>query len=114
MAMARAEPLDARSRKTALIVSTVALAACFMIWTVFSITGVRIQRDFGLNSTQFGLLVGMPVLNGALSRLLLGILAERVGRCIASPAVQLLADETSRRTARATRYASHLAAALGR
>src|SRR3546814_8150571 len=69
MAMAIAEPLDARSRKTALIMSTVALAACFMIWTVFSIIGVRIQRDFGLNATQFGLLVGMPVLTGALSRL---------------------------------------------
>src|SRR3546814_14528774 len=47
MAMAIAEPLDARSRTTALIMSTVALAACFMIWTVFSIIGVRIQRDFG-------------------------------------------------------------------
>src|SRR3546814_20202719 len=48
MAMAIAEPLDARSRKTALIMSTVALAACFMIWTVFSILGDSIQRDFGL------------------------------------------------------------------
>src|SRR5690606_469900 len=77
--MAKADPQDARSRRTALVMSTLDLAACFMVWTVFSIVGVRIQREFGLNETQFGLLVGMPILTGALSRLPLGILADRIG-----------------------------------
>src|SRR3546814_1621322 len=75
--------------------STVALAACFMIWTVFSIIGVRIQRDFGLNATQFGLLVGMPVLTGALSRLPLGILADRIGGRLVYTAVMLIAAATT-------------------
>src|SRR3546814_19877247 len=70
---------DERPRRTALGMSTLALAACFMVWTVFSIDGVRIQREFGLTETQSGLLVGLPILTGALHRLPLGILADRVG-----------------------------------
>src|SRR3546814_15187672 len=94
-----AEPLDARSRKAALIMSTVALAACFMVWTAFSIVGVRIQREFGLNETQFGLLAGIPVLTGALSRLPLGILADRPGGPTVSTVLLLAAPPAPRRTA---------------
>src|SRR3546814_2671358 len=36
---------DESRRRSALVMSTVALAACFMVWTVFSIVGVRIQRS---------------------------------------------------------------------
>src|SRR3546814_12929296 len=94
--------------------STVALAACFMIWTVFSIIGVRIQRDFGLNATQFGLLVGMPVLTGALSRLPLGILADRIGGRLVYTAVMLIAAATTWLMASATSYEMLLVGALGR
>src|SRR3546814_4876074 len=93
--------------------STVALAACFMIWTVFSIIGVRIQRDFGLNATQFGLLVGMPVLTGALSRLPLGILADRIGGRLVYTAVMLIAAATTWLMASATSYEMLLVGALG-
>lgn len=47
--------------------STVAFATCFAVWTIFSIIGVRIKQNLGLNDTEFGLLVAMPILTGSLS-----------------------------------------------
>ena len=38
----------------ALTLSTLAFTVCFAIWTVFSILGVQIKQDLGLNDTQFG------------------------------------------------------------
>lgn len=104
---------DARSRKAALVMSTVALAACFMVWTIFSIVGVRIQREFGLNETQFGLLVGMPILTGALSRLPLGILADRIGGRIVYTVLMLVAAAAAWAMAGARTYEMLLVGALG-
>lgn len=53
--------------------------ACFAGWTIFSIIGVRIKADLGLNDTQFGLLVATSMLTGSLSRLMLGIWTEQYG-----------------------------------
>ena len=39
----------------ALTLSTLAFTVCFAIWTVFSILGVQIKQDLGLNDTEFGL-----------------------------------------------------------
>ena len=47
--------------------STLAFTVCFAVWTIFSILGVQIKQDLGLNDTQFGLLVGTPILTGSLS-----------------------------------------------
>jgi NNP family nitrate/nitrite transporter-like MFS transporter len=66
-------------RRSALAASTIAFTACFAVWTIFSIIGIRIQKDLGLNDTEFGLLVGTPILTGAVSRLFIGILADRFG-----------------------------------
>ena len=63
----------------ALWISTLAFTACFAVWTIFSIIGVQIARDLNLNDTQFGLLVGTPVLSGALTRVFLGIWADQFG-----------------------------------
>ncbi|HWK13647.1 MAG TPA: MFS transporter, partial [Rhizobiaceae bacterium] len=52
----------------ALSVSTIAFTVCFAVWTIFSIIGVKIKADLGLTETQFGLLVGMPILTGSLVR----------------------------------------------
>ncbi len=57
----------------ALWLSTLAFTLCFAVWTIFSIIGVQIKRDLGLTETQFGLLVGTPILTGSLIRLILGI-----------------------------------------
>lgn len=66
-------------QRKALGVSTLAFAACFAVWTVFSIIGLRIKADLGLNDTEFGLLVAAPILTGSLSRIFLGIWTDRVG-----------------------------------
>jgi NNP family nitrate/nitrite transporter-like MFS transporter len=66
-------------RRLALGASTIAFTACFAVWTIFSIIGIRIQKELGLSDTEFGLLVGTPILSGAVSRLFIGILADRFG-----------------------------------
>ncbi len=69
-----------RAKQTkALSTSTIAFTACFAVWTIFSIIGVQIKADLGLNDTQFGLLVGTPILTGSLSRIVLGIWSDQYG-----------------------------------
>ena len=63
----------------ALWLSTLAFTICFAVWTIFSIIGIRIKQELGLNDTQFGLLVGTPILSGSLIRLLLGIWTDQYG-----------------------------------
>ena len=63
----------------ALGMSTAAFIICFAVWTIFSIIGVRIKQNLGLNDTEFGLLVAMPILSGSLSRVFLGIWTDQYG-----------------------------------
>jgi NNP family nitrate/nitrite transporter-like MFS transporter len=63
----------------ALWLSTVAFTTCFAVWTIFSIIGLQIQKDLGLSETEFGLLVGTPILSGSLIRLILGIWSDQYG-----------------------------------
>ncbi|WP_017430220.1 MFS transporter [Vreelandella jeotgali] len=63
----------------ALSFSTLAFTTCFAVWTIFSIIGVKIKQDLGLNETQFGTLVATPVLTGSISRIFLGIWTEQLG-----------------------------------
>ena len=62
----------------ALWLSTIA-TVCFAAWTIFSIIGVQIKEDLGLTETQFGLLVGTPILTGSLVRIALGIWTDQYG-----------------------------------
>lgn len=59
--------------------STVAFTVCFAVWTIFSIIGLQIREDLGLNDTEFGLLVATPILTGSLSRIFLGIWTDQYG-----------------------------------
>ena len=59
--------------------STFAFTICFAVWTIFSIIGIQIKKDLGLNEAQFGLLVGTPILSGSLIRLALGIWTDQYG-----------------------------------
>src|SRR6476659_1787860 len=68
-----------QGRETALGMSTLAFTVCFAIWTIFSIIGVQIRQDLGLTDTQFGLLVGTPILTGSLIRLVLGVWTDQHG-----------------------------------
>ena len=53
----------------ALWLSTISFTICFAVWTIFSIIGIQIKQELGLNETQFGLLIGTPILTGSLIRL---------------------------------------------
>jgi len=59
--------------------STIAFTVCFAIWMMFAVIGIPIKKMLGLNETQFGLLVAMPVLTGSLIRVPLGMLTDRYG-----------------------------------
>lgn len=63
----------------ALGLSTFSFTACFAVWTIFSIIGVRIKQELGLSETEFGILVATPVLTGSISRIFLGVLTEQYG-----------------------------------
>ncbi|HVV66101.1 MAG TPA: nitrate/nitrite transporter [Rhizomicrobium sp.] len=80
LATASAAAAGAGSRKyRALALAAFAFAVCFAVWTLFSIVGVRIKQELGLGDAAFGLLIATPVLTGALSRLFLGLLSDRLG-----------------------------------
>ena len=61
------------------IMSTLAFTVCFMIWMMFAVIGIPIKQTLGLNETEFGLLIAMPVLTGSLIRLPLGMLTDKYG-----------------------------------
>ncbi len=70
---------DKRKQISVLTMNTVAFTVNFMVWTMFSIIGIKIKGELGLNETEFGLLVATPILTGSLVRLPLGLLTDRFG-----------------------------------
>ncbi len=62
-----------------LTMSTLAFTTCFAVWVMFSIIGIPIKANLGLNETQFGLLAATPILTGSLIRLPLGMLTDKYG-----------------------------------
>ena len=99
--------------RRALVTSTVAFTVCFAVWTIFSIIGVQIKHDLGLNDTQFGLLVGTPILTGSLIRLVLGIWTDQYGGRLVYTAVMVSAAVATWLLSWATTYETMLMAALG-
>jgi NNP family nitrate/nitrite transporter-like MFS transporter len=101
------------SASRALSMSTIAFTVCFAVWTIFSIIGVRIKQELGLTETEFGLLVGTPILTGSLVRMLLGIWTDRFGGRIVYTATMLAAAMATFLLAFASTYPQMLLAALG-
>ncbi|MGB3271629.1 MAG: MFS transporter [Xanthobacteraceae bacterium] len=100
-------------QRTALAMSTVAFTVCFAVWTIFSIIGIRIREDLGLSETQFGLLVGTPILTGSLIRVALGIWTDLYGGRIVFTLTMLAAAVATYLLSWATTYPQMLLAALG-
>ena len=59
--------------------STIAFTICFAVWMMFAVIGIPIKQNLGLNETQFGILIALPVLTGSLIRLPLGMWTDRFG-----------------------------------
>ncbi|OYW27603.1 MAG: MFS transporter [Caulobacter sp. 12-67-6] len=51
----------------------------FMVWVILGPLGVAIAKDFNLDPAQKGLMVAIPVLAGAVLRLVNGVLVDRIG-----------------------------------
>ncbi len=77
--MATATVLDTRKQYSVLVMNTMAFTVNFAVWTMFSVIGIKIKDELGLNETAFGLLVATPILTGSLARLPLGLLTDRYG-----------------------------------
>lgn len=50
----------------------------FMVWVILGPLGVQIARDLHLSPAEKGLMVAVPVLSGALLRLVLGVLVDHL------------------------------------
>lgn len=108
-----AAPSQDSASRQALVMSTIAFTVCFAVWTIFSIIGVRIKQELGLNETEFGLLVGTPILTGSLVRMVLGVWTDRYGGRLVYTMTMLAAAVATFLLAFAHTYEQMLLAALG-
>ncbi len=113
MNASRAGTVAPEGQGTALWASTVAFTVCFAVWTIFAIIGVRIKQDLGLSETEFGLLVGTPILTGSLTRIFLGIWTDQYGGRRVFTLVMLAAAVATFLLSHAHTYPQILIAALG-
>lgn len=99
-------------QQRALWLGTFAFTVCFAVWTIFSIIGIQIKHDLGLNETAFGLLIATPILTGSLTRLFLGIWADQYGGRLVLTLVMLAAAAATWLLTWAHTYTQFIVAAL--
>jgi NNP family nitrate/nitrite transporter-like MFS transporter len=100
-------------QQIALWAGTFAFTMSFAVWTIFSIIGIRIKAELGLNDTQFGLLIATPILTGSLSRIFLGVWTEQFGGRIVFTSVMLAGAISTWLLTYASSFETYLIAALG-
>src|SRR6516162_4056718 len=69
----------ASSAKWQLALGTISFAVCFAAWGLISAFAPRFRESFHLTATQTAFLVSVPVLLGALLRIVTGMLSDRFG-----------------------------------
>ena len=111
--MANLDQVDSAQQHRILGMGTLAFTVCFAVWTIFSIIGVQIKSDLGLNDTEFGLLVATPILTGSLSRILLGIWTDQYGGRLVFTLLMLAAAVATWLLSTVQTYPMFLLAALG-
>ncbi|WP_096704686.1 nitrate/nitrite transporter [Magnetospirillum sp. 15-1] len=100
-------------QRLALWSSTLAFTVCFAVWTIFSILGIQIKKNLGLNETQFGLLIATPILTGSLVRLMLGVWTDQYGGRVVFSIVMMISAVATWLVTTASTYEGFLLAALG-
>ncbi len=60
-----------------LLISTLAFAANFAVWTLYAVMGISIRETLNLSATEFGFLLASPMLTGAILRFPVGFLCEK-------------------------------------
>lgn len=113
MSVIQISPAPSHTATRALSLSTIAFTVCFSVWTIFSIIGLQISEQLNLTETQFGLLVGMPILTGSLVRMVLGVMTDRLGGRLVYTLTMLAAAVATFLLAWATTYPQMLLAATG-
>jgi NNP family nitrate/nitrite transporter-like MFS transporter len=110
--MSEVRQVNPAQQQVALWGSTFAFTICFAVWTIFSIIGLQIKQELGLNDTQFGLLAATPILTGSLIRLALGIWTDQIGGRIVFTGVMLSAAAATWFLTTMSTYQGYLFAAL--
>ena len=110
--MSRLDGQPAEGANQALWSSTIAFTVCFAVWTIFSIIGLGVKDELGLSETEFGLLVGTPILTGSLTRVVLGVWADQIGGRRVFAAVMVLAAIATFLTSYADSYVDYTPARL--
>ncbi|MCK5424575.1 MAG: NarK/NasA family nitrate transporter [Emcibacter sp.] len=105
--------VTAGEQRQALTSSTLAFVVCFAVWTMFSIIGLKIKAQLGLNDTQFGILVATPILTGSLSRIFLGVWADQYGGRMIYTFQMLITAVAAYLLTMVSTYPMFLVAALG-
>ncbi|KAF3978266.1 MAG: NarK/NasA family nitrate transporter [Methylococcales symbiont of Iophon sp. n. MRB-2018] len=105
--------LNSSEKTKSLAISTIAFTVCFAVWTIFSIIGIQIKQNLGLNDSQFGLLVAMPILTGSLSRIFLGIWTDQFGGRIVYFCLMITTSLATWLLSTVSTYEMYLLAALG-
>ena len=100
-------------RTRALSTCTIAFTACFAVWTIFSIIGIRIKQELALPDTLFGILVATPILTGSLSRLALGIWTDQYGGRLVFTLIMLISAVATWMLTWVNTYYMYLLVALG-
>jgi NNP family nitrate/nitrite transporter-like MFS transporter len=113
VAVSVSQEKSSAARVQALTMSTLAFTICFAVWTLFSIIGVKIKQELGLNDSEFGILIATPVLTGALSRLFLGLLSDRFGGRRVFALLMLLTSAAVYGVSAVSSYGMFLLTALG-
>jgi NNP family nitrate/nitrite transporter-like MFS transporter len=103
----------ASERYHALVLATLAFAVCFAVWTLFAIAGVPIKQELGLSDSELGLLLATPVLTGALSRIVLGLISDRFGGRRVFALLMLLTSGAVYLVSQVSSYPMFLLTALG-
>lgn len=105
--------IESGQQTKSLVISTLAFTICFAVWTIFSIIGIKIKQNLGLNDSQFGLLVATPILTGSLSRIFLGIWTDQYGGRIVYFCLMLTTSLAVWMLSTVSTYEMYLVAALG-
>lgn len=98
-----------------LAMTTLAFAVCFAAWMIYGvlITFLIDTQRFAFDRSQFGWLLGVPVLTGSILRLPVGLLTDRYGGRAVMTVVMLVAAVPLYFVSEASRYETFLLAGLG-
>lgn len=71
--------VSASGKYWALFLATLGLVVNFWAWSLLSPLGTQLAKELVISPTQLSLLLAMPVIIGALGRIALGILTDKLG-----------------------------------